>query len=277
MSGDYLSDGARLGYLDAGEGLPVIFLHPTPLDREFWFPLKHQLAGIRAIIPDLRGHGASELGEALPVGSFARVPDAPVLTMEQLARDILALLDDLKLESAVFVGCSIGGYVMLEIWRRAPKRMRGLAFLCSKPQTDAEANLAKRAENIARARREGVAALFDGMAQNLVGSITRNDHPEIVARLRSRMTLTLEAFVAVQAGLAIRPDSVPTVATIGVPVLAVAGGEDASVSPAEMKAFGEAPGGCDYHVLDRAGHFAAYEQPQKMADLVAPWLRRFID
>ena len=51
------------------------------------------------------------------------------LTMERLATDILALLDELKLPNAVFVGCSIGGYVMLELWRRAPQRMRGLAFV----------------------------------------------------------------------------------------------------------------------------------------------------
>jgi pimeloyl-ACP methyl ester carboxylesterase len=195
--------------------------------------------------------------------------------MAQLASDTIALLDHLQLHSAVFIGCSVGGYVMLELWRKAPERMRGLAFLCSKPQPDAEANLAKRAETIARARSEGVAALFDGMAQNLVGSTTRRDHPEIVATLRSRMTLAPEAFVAVQAGLAIRPDSVPTVATINVPVLAVAGGEDSAVSPAEMEAFREAPGGCDYQVIDGVGHFAANEQPQRVANLMAPWLQRF--
>jgi 3-oxoadipate enol-lactonase len=275
MSGNYQSDGARLAYVDAGEGLPVLFLHPTPLDREYWFPLKHQLAGIRAVIPDLRGHGVSELGTTLPVGGFVRVPDAPALTMELLASDMIALLDHLQLDSAVFAGCSIGGYVMLELWRIAPKRMRGLAFICSKPQPDAEANLAKRAENIARAGQEGVGALFDGMSQNLVAAGTRREDPEIVAQLRSRMTLTRDAFVAVQAGLAIRPDSAPTVATINAPLLAVAGSEDTAVSPSEMEAFRGAPGGCEYHVLDGAGHFSAYEQPQKMAGLVAPWLRRF--
>ena len=73
-----LPDGSHLGFTDAGSGLRVVFLHPTPVDREFWRPLTHELAGIRAILPDLRGHGASDLGAALPAGGFARVPDAPV-------------------------------------------------------------------------------------------------------------------------------------------------------------------------------------------------------
>jgi pimeloyl-ACP methyl ester carboxylesterase len=275
MKGAYLSYGSTMFFSDSGSGLPVVFLHPTPLDREYWRPVLGELAGVRAIVPDLRGHGLSELGEGLPVGSFARVPDAPVLTMAQLAADILRLLDDLQLPDAVFVGCSIGGYMLLELWRRAPKRMRGLAFVCSKPQPDAEANLVKRAATIAQARAGETAKLFDGMAQTLVGATARARNPEIVAEVRAFMALTPEAEVAVQAGLGARPDSMPTVATIDVPVLAIAGGEDPAVSPAEMEAFVAAPGGCESHILPDAGHFAAYEQPQKVASLLAPWLRQF--
>jgi pimeloyl-ACP methyl ester carboxylesterase len=194
--------------------------------------------------------------------------------MAQLATDILALLDHLKLPEAVFAGCSIGGYVLLELWRRAPQRMSGLAFVCSKPQPDAEANLAKRAASIAQVRAEGTAGFFDGNAKSLIGATARDRRPEIVADLRARMTLTPAAVVAVQAGLATRPDSVPTVATIDASVLAIAGGEDVAIAPADMDAFNAAPGGCEYHLLPDAGHFAAYEQPGKIAALLAEWLRQ---
>jgi pimeloyl-ACP methyl ester carboxylesterase len=252
MNGVSLSDGSGLGFTDAGTGPPVVFLHPTPLDRDYWRPLTKELAGIRAVVPDLRGHGVSALGSGLQVGAFDLVPDAPVLTMDQLASDVLALLDQLSLRRVVFVG-----------------------FISSKPQPDAPANLVRRAEIIERARREGVTALFDGMAQTLLSETSRRERPEIVAEVRAHMTLTPEAVVAVQAGLATRPDSVPTVSTIRVPVLAIAGEEDVSVTPAEMEAFRSAPGGCEFHVLPGAGHFAAYEQPRKVAALMAPWLRQF--
>lgn len=88
------------------------------------------------------------------------------------------------------------------------------------------------------------------------------------------MTLNSEAVVAVQAGLAARPDSIPTVTTINVPVLAVAGGEDGSVTVAEMEALKAAPGGCEFHVLPNAGHLAAYEYPRAVAQIVAPWVGR---
>ena len=80
--------------------------------------------------------------------------------------------------------------------------------------------------------------------------------------------------MAVQAGLATRPDSVPTVAGLSVPVLAIAGSEDPGITSAEMEAFYAAPGGCEFHLLPDAGHFAAYEQPQKVATLLAEWLRQ---
>jgi 3-oxoadipate enol-lactonase len=274
MNGAYFSGGAQLAFSDSGAGLPVVFLHPTPLDREYWRPLCAELGQVRAVVPDLRGHGASELGTGLAAGGFARVPDAPVLTMAQLAADVRALLDHLELASAVFAGCSIGGYVLLELWRQAPHRVRGLAFVCSKPQPDAEANLQRRAAIIAQARAGERAALFDGMAQSLIGAAARARRPAMVAEVRARMTLSQEALVAVQAGLGARKDSLPTVATIDVPVLAVAGGADPSVSPEEMQAFAAAPGGCAFHLLPDAGHFAAYEEPEKVAALVSAWLGR---
>lgn len=287
MSPSYVSAATRLTFSDTGAGLPVVFLHPTPLDRDFWRPLVKELkgelrgeltgelTGVRAIVPDLRGHGGSELGASLPIGGFARVPDAPVLTMAQLAADVLALLDHLGIPEAVFAGCSIGGYVLLELWRRAPGRMRSLAFICSKPQPDAEVNLQKRVANIAQARSGGVSALLDGFAEVSIGATARSNRPGIVSELRVRMNLTPETVVAVQAGLATRADSRATVATIDVPVLAIAGGEDTAATPQEVEAFRAAPGGCAFHLLPDAGHFAAYEQPQVIAALLGPWLEQF--
>jgi pimeloyl-ACP methyl ester carboxylesterase len=275
MNGAYESNGARLSFRDTGAGLPVVFLHPTPLDREYWRPMTEDLAGVRAIVPDLRGHGQSELGpvEALPVGVFAAVPDAPVLSVTQYAIDILALLDHLQVKDAIFVGCSAGGYALLELWRKAPERITALAFLCSKPQPDARTNLKKRAEYIAQLRANGTQPFFDSAAQTLIGATARR-RPKIVSELRARMTLSLEAAVAVQAGLATRPDSVPTVDTIDVPVLAIAAGQDPTTSAAEMEAYSAAPGGCEFHLLPDAGHFAAYEKPRKVASLLAEWLRQ---
>jgi pimeloyl-ACP methyl ester carboxylesterase len=111
--------------------------------------------------------------------------------------------------------------------------------------------------------------------KSLTGKTALELNPGIVDELSSQVMLTPVAVVAVQAGLAMRPDSMPTVATINVPVLAIAGGEDTGVTAADMEAFHAAPGGCEYHLLPNAGHFSAYEQPRKVAALMAAWLRQF--
>ena len=273
----YESGGTKLAFEEMGEGMPVVFLHPTPLDHDYWRPMIERLdevQGVRAIVPDLRGHGASELGAGLPLGEFAEVEDAPVLTMERLGTDVLALMDHLGIQEAYFAGCSIGGYVLMELVRRTPERMKGLAFLCSKAQPDAAANRVKRKANIEQVRAEGTDKFFDGLAQSLIGGTTRSARPEIVGELRGRMTVSAEAAVAVQAGLAVRPDSVRDIAAIRVPVLAIAGGEDAGVTAAEMEAFKGAPGGCEFHVIEDAGHFAAYERPDLVAGIFSKWLGR---
>jgi len=260
---------------ESGSGLPVVFLHPTPLDHRYWQPMASRLTGVRSLLVDLRGHGQSPLGTGLPVGEFAPVPDAPVLTMRQLAADVLALLDDLQIAEAVFAGCSIGGYVLFELWRQAPQRVRGLAFVCSKPQPDALAAALRRAETIAQARAGATAQLFDGMAKSLCGATAQRLRPAIVDELRSQMHVSPEGLVAVQAGLATRPDSLPSIATIRVPVLAIHGGEDPGVSAAEMQTLSAAPGGFTFQQIADAGHFAAYEKPDRVAALFEPWLDPF--
>ena len=272
MKSFQLQDGTGLAYTDQGAGQPIVFLHPTPLDHAYWRLLTERLAGVRAISIDLRGHGGSALGR-LPVGGFAAAPEAPVLSMKRLAEDVVELLDALGIEQAILAGCSIGGYVLLELWRQIPNRIKGLAFVCSKPQPDAPANAVKRADSIARANRGEMEAIFDANLLALMGEAARLAHPEWAQELRSTMKLSLEGFAAVQAGLALRPDSLPTVATITAPILAICGGKDPGITPDEMRVFAGAPGGASFHLLPEAGHFAAYEEPELVAELFAAWFK----
>lgn len=270
------SEGVRLAYTDTGSGLPVVFLHPTPLDHGFWTPLIGRLSSIRAIAPDMRGHGASELGANLPVGLFNHAPHSPVLSAERMAADVIALLDHLHIAKAVIVACSFGGYTALELWRRAPERILGLGFLCSRPQPEPEPFRQRRAEAMAQATASNLAGIFDGAIAKCTGATAQTARPDILRELRARVTQPLDAYLATQAGLATRPDSLSTIATINVPLLAVSGGEDNASSRADTLAFLNTSGPrVDYTFLAEAGHFAAYEFPDTVAAIVQPWLGRF--
>jgi hypothetical protein len=76
------SGDAEIVYYVLGEGSPVILLHPFPVNHEFWLPVAQELATrYRVILPDLRGHGDSGVGEG-------------PATMEKHAGDIARVMDD---------------------------------------------------------------------------------------------------------------------------------------------------------------------------------------
>lgn len=260
------SDGSKLFYTTLGGGPAVVLLHPTPVDHRFWMPVAEILAGkYRVIVPDLRGHGQSELGEG-------------AITVEKLAADAGRLLDHLELGKALFAGCSIGGYTLFEIWRTMPSRAEAFAFCCSKPQADSDAQRAKRAETIAKVQGRGTAELIESNLETLIGSGARRRWPEKVAEAREMMqAVPVESIVAVQQGLAARPDSVVTARTLRVPCCVIAAGEDPASPPADMKLLAEqirnGGYGAEYNEIPDAGHFAPFEQ----AELVARILRRFFD
>jgi pimeloyl-ACP methyl ester carboxylesterase len=166
---EYFSDGVRLFYAAMGEGPAVVLLHPFPCNHRFWLGAAGALtARYRVILPDLRGHGQSESG------------DGPI-TMERLGADVLRLLDELQIQRALFAGCSIGGYTLYELWRRAPERVQALALCCARPQADTDAGRLQRAEWVAKIRERGTGEFIEAQLERLIGTTAQQRHPERVA------------------------------------------------------------------------------------------------
>jgi pimeloyl-ACP methyl ester carboxylesterase len=262
----YLSGGVHLFAEIMGEGQDIVLLHPTPVHHAFWIPVAEILTQkYRVIMPDLRGHGKSEQGEG-------------AITVEKLGADIEQLLDELGIRKALFAGCSIGGYTLYELWRRMPERISAITFCCSKPQADTDTNRAKRQEWIQGIRLRGTADFFEQMLNSLIGPTMRRRFPQKTGEAREMMqAMSADAVIAVQQGLAARPDSVATAYTIRVPCCVVAAGEDSGSTVEDMKLLAETIRnggyGAEFHVLHDAGHYAPWEQPET----VGPILRRFFD
>lgn len=115
--------GVRMHIAEQGQGHPVIFCHGFP---HTWYVWHRQLsalaaAGYRAIAPDLRGAGRTGVPES--------VED---YTNEAVIGDLLALLDDIDADRAVFVGVDFGAALLWELTLRAPERVRA-AFVLNNP------------------------------------------------------------------------------------------------------------------------------------------------
>src|SRR5208283_3154293 len=118
------SDGAKIVYRALGEGPPVVLLHPFPVNHEFWLPVAQALASrYRIILPDLRGHGDSGVGEG-------------PANMAKHAGDIACVVDDAEIGRAPLIGVSIGGYALFEFWRRHRGRVAALGLCNTKAAAD---------------------------------------------------------------------------------------------------------------------------------------------
>jgi len=257
----FRSGDAQLSYEVAGSGPDVVLLHPFPLNRQFWDGVTPQLSTrYRVILPDLRGHGDSELGEG------------PV-TMQKLADDLSRLCREERISKAFFVGVSIGGYLLFEFWRRYREQVVALVLANTRPGAETSESKASRLQLADRVLREGTGRFVEEMLAKLLSQTTRTNHPDIVDAARKMMqSMSADDIAGVQRGMAERPDSVATLATINVPTLLIAGEED-SIPLSEFELVRGRISGSRLQVISQVGHYAALEKPAEFAAL----LRTFFD
>ena len=249
------SDDAVLNYEVSGSGPGVVLLHPFPLNHHFWDGVVPGLKSHRVLTPDLRGHGQSELG------------DGPA-TMEKHAADLFRLCDAEGITKAVFVGVSIGGYLLFEFWRRHHDRVAGLVLSNTRASAETEESRANRLRIADQGLSEGTAAFIDDMLGKLLAPETKSNRPEVVDAARRMMqSMSPEDIAGVQRGMADRPDSIETLSTIDVPTLVIAGEQDIPpLSAAELMR--DRIADSTLEIIPNAGHYAAMEQPEKYAALI---------
>jgi pimeloyl-ACP methyl ester carboxylesterase len=110
-------DGAKLAYLDEGQGLPLLCLAGLTRDgRDFDYLARHLSGDVRLIRLDSRGRGQSDW------------TGAASYTVAQEARDVLALLDHLGLQQVALLGTSRGGLIGLVLAASAKARLLGLCL-----------------------------------------------------------------------------------------------------------------------------------------------------
>lgn len=257
-----VSDDAEIFYDIAGSGLPIVLLHPTPADHEFFLPVSRFLSPrYRLVMPDLRGHGESSLGEG-------------PATMQKHALDVARVMDAAGVERAPLLGVSIGGRVIFEFWRRFRERVSALILCNTEARADSSEARANRYRNADGVLQRGCEPFFESMIPKLIGETTRRSRPDLVeGALRMMRRMSPEDVAGVQRGMAERPDSLPTLKTINVPTLIITGDEDVLTGLPDAELMKQNIPGSQVKVVSKAGHFSPWEQPEQVAGLI----RKFLD
>ncbi|GLY17011.1 2-succinyl-6-hydroxy-2,4-cyclohexadiene-1-carboxylate synthase [Kineosporia sp. NBRC 101677] len=233
------------------------FLDRTMFSAVFESSLAHSW---RIIAWDARGHGNSPEGES------------PFDYWDQ-ARDVLGLLDALKVPQAVVGGVSQGGFTALRVALLAPQRVRGLVLL------DTEAQACDPHDKVV------YAGMFAGLAEHgpvegIVVPLSRQligEHPAAHAWIRNwQRHYSLPLGAAAQCLLE-RDDVSGRLGEITCPALLVRGSEDQSLPRSRMQLMSEAmPGAGEVHEIPGAGHSPTITHPQQVLTLLESFLPRTV-
>lgn len=111
-------DNVRLYYEEVGQGTPILFVHEFASDHRGWEPQLRQFGKrYRCIAYSARGYTPSDVPA-----------DTKAYSYQHVMRDAVAVLDHLKIESAHFIGLSMGGYTSLQVALNSPKRVRSMVL-----------------------------------------------------------------------------------------------------------------------------------------------------
>jgi len=251
-------DGIPLHYQDVGQGLPVLLFHAFPLNGSAFDKQVRALSSrYRFIVPDIRGFGQSR-------------PGSGPTEMSRIAQDALALLDALKIDSAVVGGVSMGGYAAMALLREDAGRVRGLVLVDTQATADDEAGRARRETSAQEALSQGVEPLVKTLLPRLVhaGPDSRVGR-EVAVMMRAAAP---EAVAAAQRGMGLRPDSKDILARFAGPALVIVGEHDVVTPVEKAKQMAELISGARLEIIPGAGHLPNQEQPERFNEVLDRFL-----
>ena len=253
----------RMAYDDRGEGSALILIHGFPLCRAMWKAQIEALvaAGCRVITPDLRGFGESEATE----GGYG---------MDQLADDVVALMDHLGIGQAVVGGMSMGGYVLHALLDRHPEKVRAAIFIVTRSVADSAKAKRKRtalAGQVEAGRIEAPAEAFEPI---LFTDKTINERDYLVRKVRQWMLdAALEALTGALAGMRDRKDYLAELPRFNLPALVMGGELDNCIPPDNARITAEGLPNARLVIIPGAGHMANMEEPAAFNAAVLDFLK----
>ncbi|HQV68448.1 MAG TPA: alpha/beta fold hydrolase [Thermoflexales bacterium] len=240
-------NGIDLYYTDIGpqDTTPILFLHGFPFDHTMWdqqliyFPSR-----VRCIAPDLRGFGQSGY-------------DGP-RSINDMADDMLALLDAIGVKGATVCGLSMGGYIALAMWRKAPQKFAKLVLADTKAPGDTPEGRAARLELAKKVLDGGSSVQADANMPKLFAE--KNTKSAAAGKIRRLIeSQTPKSIAATLQALADRADSTPTLATINAPTLVLVGQQDALTPVSDAAFMRDRIKGSQMMIIHDAGHMSPME------------------
>jgi pimeloyl-ACP methyl ester carboxylesterase len=229
---------------------PILLLHAFPLDARMWAEQEAALERIECevIAPNLPG----------------REPENEVA---RWAERILELVAGPFLP----VGCSMGGYLVFELWRQARDRIPAAVFVDTRATADTPEARETREKTILLLGEEGFEPFWKGQEPKLFGP---DASPQVIERTRSIASeQPITNLVATLEALRDRPDSRETAAAMNVPALVIVGEHDQLTPPSDAEELAELLPLGRLVRLSGAGHLTPLEKPAEVNEELVVFLQ----
>ena len=251
----------KVSYDVHGEGPWLVLSHSLACDRTMW---DEQMAALtksyRVLRYDTRGHGTS----GAPPGPY---------TLELLADDLKALLDELAITRTHFAGLSMGGMIGQTFALKYPGILQTLV-LCDTTSAYPPATAALWDERIRTAREHGMPALVNSTLARWFTESFRERRPEVMKRFRALICATpVEGYVGCSQAL-VRINVTAQLKTLDMPALVIVGEHDPGTPVAMARAIHENLAASELAILPDAAHISNVEQPEKFTQALLKFLRR---
>jgi len=170
------------------------------------------------------------------------------------------------------VGCSMGGYLIFELWRQASARIPASVFIDTRAGADTPEVREGRNETIRILGEDGFDAFWKLQEPKLFGP---EAPPDVVERARAiAAEQPITNLVATLQALASRPDSSETASSLDVPALVIVGEEDVLTPPSEAEQLAELLPIAQLVRIPGAGHLTPLEQPARVNEELMVFLSR---
>ena len=206
----------------------------------------------RVVRYDTRGHGQSPV----PVGPY---------DIDDLADDVVALLDTLGVERAHVVGLSLGGMTGMRLAARNPERVDRLIVLCTGARLEPSSAWHDRAATV---RELGTGAVAEAVVQRWFTAPYLDANPDIKAACEATVAGTPAEGYASSCEVIATMDLHPDLPTISAPTLAIAGADDPATPPPFLQAIAEGVQDGRLLVVPQSAHLANAEQPETITPAI---------
>lgn len=252
--------GAKMHYYEAGSGPVVVLLHGLADEAGVWQPVIEPLvkAGYRVVVPDQIGHGRSDK----PTFGYR---------LATFTDFVHAFLTELKIERAILVGNSLGGWVSTDLAIRYPEKISALVNVCGPGFADLPKTAPVSFDNLRLSSRVQARALIP----YLFHDAEKWGTDEVVDGLIMQRVIngdghTIDSFIeSVKRG----EDAIDgKLGKVQVPTLLLWGASDRLVPVSVAERFQRGIRGAQKHVIPRCGHMPQVECPTEFTAALLSFL-----